>query len=85
MPLISLAQRLGRSNKKKKKKKKKIRFWSYISYELIVNISEGNMTICSPEAGKRAYPRVTLTVEGEQIILLPSHKGNSCAYRSDAL
>ena len=33
------------------------------------------MKICSPEAGN---PRAILPVEGEQIVMLPSHKGNKC-------
>ena len=39
------------------------------------------MMICSPEAGNTARghsPRVILPVEDEQIVMLPSHKGNSC-------
>ena len=39
------------------------------------------MTICSPEAGNIARgrsQRVILHVEGEQIVMLPSHKGNDC-------
>ena len=39
------------------------------------------MTICSPEAGNIARgrsPRVILPFEGEQIVMLPSHKGNNC-------
>ena len=39
------------------------------------------MTICSPEAGNIARgrsSRVILPVEGEQIVILPSHKGNNC-------
>ena len=39
------------------------------------------MTICSPEAGNIARVRsrrLILPVEGEQIVMLPSHKGNNC-------
>ena len=39
------------------------------------------MTVCSPEAGNIARgssPRVILPVEGEQIVMLPSHKGKNC-------
>ena len=47
----------------------------------LLPLCEGNMTICSPEAGNIARgrsPRATLLVEGEQIAMLPSHKGNNC-------
>ena len=39
------------------------------------------MTICSPEAGNIARgrsPRAILPVEGEQIVMSPSLKGNNC-------
>ena len=39
------------------------------------------MTICSPEAGDIARgrsPRAILPVEGEQIVMSPSLKGNNC-------
>ena len=47
----------------------------------LLPLCEGNMTVCSPEAGNIARgqsPRAILPVEGEQIVMLPSHKGNSC-------
>ena len=39
------------------------------------------MTICSPEAGnidRERNPKAILPVEGEQIVILPSHKSNNC-------
>ena len=47
----------------------------------LLPLCAGNMTICSPEAGNIAWgpsPRVILHVEGEQIVMLSSHKGNNC-------
>ena len=38
------------------------------------------MTVCSPEAGNIARgrsPKAILPVDGEQIVMLPSHKGNN--------
>ena len=39
-------------------------------------LCKGNMMICSPEAGN--CPRAILPASGEQIVMLPSHKGNNC-------
>ena len=47
----------------------------------LLPLCEGNMTVCSPEAGNIARgrsPRAILPVEGEQVVTLPSHKGNNC-------
>ena len=47
----------------------------------LLPLSEGDMTICSPEAGDIARgrsPRAILPVEGEQIVMSPSLKGNNC-------
>ena len=47
----------------------------------LLPLSEGDMTICSPEAGNIAQgqsPRVILSVEGEQIVMSPSLKDNNC-------
>ena len=47
----------------------------------LLPLCEGKMTICSPEASNIAPGcslRVILHVEGEQIVMLPSHKGNNC-------
>ena len=47
----------------------------------LLPLCEGNMTVCSPEAGYIARgrsSRVLLPVEGEQIVMLPSHKDNNC-------
>ena len=44
-------------------------------------LCKGNMTICSPETGiiaRGRSQRIILPVEGEQIVMLPSHKGNDC-------
>ena len=43
-------------------------------------LSEGDMTICSPEAcdiARGRSPRAILLVEGEQVIMSPSLKGNN--------
>ena len=51
-----------------------------ISIQLLP-LCEGNMMICSPEAGNISQgrsPRAIFPVAGEQIIMLPSHKGNNC-------
>ena len=39
----------------------------------LLPLLEGNMKICSPEAGN-----IALTVEGEKIVMLSSHKANNC-------
>ena len=39
-------------------------------------LCEGNMTICSPEAGNIASGNITCL--GGQIVILPSYKGNNC-------
>ena len=47
----------------------------------LLSLSKGDMTICSPEAGNIARgqsPRAILPVEGEQIVMSPSLKGNNC-------
>ena len=47
----------------------------------LLPLSEGDMTICSPEAGNIARgrsPRAILPVEGEQIVMSPSLNGNNC-------
>ena len=36
------------------------------------------MTICSLEAGNIARGRSPIPVEGEHIVMIPSHKGNNC-------
>ena len=39
------------------------------------------MKICSPKVGnitRGRSPRVILPVKGDQIVMLPSHKGNNC-------
>ena len=39
------------------------------------------MTICSPSTGNIALglcPQAILPTSGEQIVMLPSHKGNNC-------
>ena len=47
----------------------------------LLPLCEDNMTICSPSTcnitlGLR--PRTILPASGEQIVMLPSHKGNNC-------
>ena len=47
----------------------------------LLPLCEGNMMICSTEAGNIAQgnsPRAILHVQGEKIVMLPSHKGNNC-------
>ena len=47
----------------------------------LLPLCEGKMTICSPEVGNIAWgqrPRAILPVEGEQIVMLTSHKDNNC-------
>ena len=47
----------------------------------LLPLCKGNTTICSPEAGNIAQgqsPRAILPVEVEQIVMLPSNKGNNC-------
>ena len=54
--------------------------YNYFIIQLLP-LCEGNMTVCSTEAGNIARgrsPRVILPVEGEQIVMLPSHTGNNC-------
>ena len=41
-------------------------------------LCEGKMTICSSEAGNITRPRAILPIERWQIVMLPSHKGNTC-------
>ena len=61
-------------------RRRHINQWKKNSIQLLP-LFEGNMTICSSEAGNIARgrsPRVILHVEGEQIVMLPSHNGNNC-------
>ena len=49
----------------------------------LLPFSEGDMTICSPEAGNIARggsPRAILPVKGEQIVMPPSLKGKLFYY-----
>ena len=54
---------------------------SYANSIQLLPLCEGNMTVCSPEAGnivRERSPRVILPVAGERIVMLPSHKDNNC-------
>ena len=47
----------------------------------LLPLYEGSMTICSPSTGNITLglrPRTILPASGEQIVMLPSDKGNNC-------